>query len=419
MSTKHMDALESELAELSAHLEIATHRQLTILRELEPTGIWVEQRAKSFAHWLSWRIGLAPGAAREKIRVARALGKLALIDAALARGTISYSKVRAMTRVATAENERVLLDMALGSTAQHLDRICSGMRRADRDQALASDTELRWVRQRASDSGMVRIDAQLHADEAAIVWRAIEQARAARGAAVPLADALVHVARSFDPEGSKSRPIAEVVVHVREEVLAEGTGATAAVLEDGTRVPAETLRRVACDCATRPVVIDGAGIPIDVGRRKRTVTPALRRALAVRDGCCRYPGCADRAWLDAHHVEHWLHGGATEMKNLMLLCSFHHRLVHEGGFSIVSRDRVWVFVDSRGKDVPALPRPLVHPDDAVRALETAHVSAGTRVDDRTLMPDWDGRAPDIRACVSAGLRRSASARLSEPSAASP
>src|SRR5919107_919809 len=99
------DSLERELAELTAHLEVATHRQLAILRELEPTGFWVQQHASSFAHWLSWRIGLAPGAAREKLRVARALGSLPSIDAAFSAARLSYSKVRALPRVATPQNE--------------------------------------------------------------------------------------------------------------------------------------------------------------------------------------------------------------------------------------------------------------------------------------------------------------------------
>ncbi len=400
--TMDIDSLEHELADLTAHLEVATHRQLTILRALAPTGFWLNRNAASFAQWLSWRIGLAPGAAREKLRVARALGDLPSVDAAFATAKLSYSKVRALTRVATKENESVLLDMALRTTAAHLEQICRGLRRADTDSELARDADTRWVRQRHGDHGMVRIDAQLHPDEAAIVWQAIERARTSAG--TPHADALVQVARSFDVDATKTRPSAEVVVHVREELLAEGTGAMAAVLEDGRRVPAETLRRVACDCATQAVAFDGAGVPIDVGRKRRLVSPALRRALEARDGGCRFPGCSHRAWLDAHHVEHWLHGGLTAMRNLVLLCPFHHRLLHEGGYSMVQRqstehDGRWSFVTPRGEPVPALPERPRLPREPIAALRQADVSAGTSVDGETLVPSWWGDTPDIDACV--------------------
>ncbi len=372
---QHTDSLERELAELTAHLEVATHRQLTILRELEPTRLWPDHGAASFAHWLSRRVGLAPGAAREKLRVARALGALPLIDRAFSAARLSYSKVRALSRVATPENESTLLDMALRMTAAHLERICRGLRR-----------------------------------------QAIERARAE--GSTPHADAFVHVARSFDSEAQKSRPSAEVVVHVREEVLADGPGAMAAVLDDGRRVLAETLRRVACDCTTQAVAIDGSGLPIDVGRRRRTVTPALRRALATRDGCCRFPGCAHRAWLDAHHVEHWLHGGETSTKNLVLLCPFHHRLVHEGGFSIVQRAGARAFLDPRGETVSPVVKAPRLPEDAVSALRLRHVSAGTRVDEETLIPAWWGEPPDVDMCVAA-LRSTggSAARRDRPEAA--
>ena len=320
--------------------------------------------------------------------MARALGSLPAIDAAFAAARLSYSKVRALTRVACAANEAVLLDMALHATADHLEQICRGIRAADHDQSVARDVETRWVRERAGDHGMVRIEAQLHPDEAAIVWAAIERARAAD--AVPHADALVQVARSFDDAGTPTRT-PEVVVHVREELI--GEAAMTATLDDGHRVPAETLRRVACDCVTQAVALDGEGLPIDVGRKRRTVTPALRRALLARDHGCRFPGCAHRAWLDAHHVEHWLHGGETELANLVMLCPFHHRLVHEGGFSIERGDGAFRFLDPRGAVVRGWQE----------LLPPSCVPAETPVDHESLIPRWDGTMPDISACVAAGL----------------
>jgi hypothetical protein len=246
---------------------------------------------------------------------------------------------------------------------------------------------------------MERIDAQLHPDEAEIVWQAIERARATAG--TPHADAFVQVARCFNPATEAAPPTTELVVHVREELLSDGVGAMAAVLDDGRRVPAETLRRVACDCVTQAIALDASGLPIDVGRRRRCVSAPLRRALVARDGCCRFPGCANRAWLDAHHVEHWLHGGKTSMKNLVLLCPFHHRLLHEGGYSMIDTHGGWRFVDPRGDEVSARAKVAMLPENAVQALRRRHASAGTRVDEDTMIPAWWGERPDFDACIAA------------------
>ena len=121
LPSAEVDLLADEIAELSAHLDAATHRLLTLIRRFDACSGWYRQGALSCAAWLSWRIGLDLCAAREKVRVARALGSLPLIDEALRRGQVSYSKVRALTRVATAENEALLLEMARSATAAQLD----------------------------------------------------------------------------------------------------------------------------------------------------------------------------------------------------------------------------------------------------------------------------------------------------------
>ena len=126
-----MDLLGDEIAELSAHLEAATARLLDRIREFDARGGW-NTGFRSCAHWLSWRVGLDPGAAREKVRVARALGTLPLMAAALARGELSYAKVRALTRVATPETEERLVNVGRAGTAMHVEAIVRGWRRVDR-----------------------------------------------------------------------------------------------------------------------------------------------------------------------------------------------------------------------------------------------------------------------------------------------
>ena len=171
------DRLGDEIAEISAHLDAATHRLLTLIRRFDEGSGWNAHGALSCAHWLCWRIGLDLGAARERVRVARALGDLPRIDEALRRGQVSYSKVRALTRVATPENEASLLEMARSSTASQLERICRGYRTAVRGLLGThpeDEADRRWVRERETESGMVRIEAQLTPEEAAVVRKAIE-----------------------------------------------------------------------------------------------------------------------------------------------------------------------------------------------------------------------------------------------------
>jgi hypothetical protein len=397
--------LDEELAALCAHIEAATHRQLELIAELETRGIWTDHGATSYAAWLSWRIGLAPGVAREKIRVARALRQLPAIDEQFRAAKISYSKVRALTRVAHAGNEEVLLDYALQTTAAHLETICRGLRRVERDAEgrIVEAAPERWVRERLGDGGMVRLEAQLHPDEAALLSKAIDLARGLGGSGVVIdrADALVRIAEAFlsGEAGSRSGgDRAQIVVHVSADVPA-GTPAPV-LLDDGTRVPAETFRRVACDATIAPVMVDDAGRVVEAGRKTRVVAGATRRALLARDRHCRFPGCDHRAWLDAHHVEHWAHGGATTLANLVALCPAHHRLVHEGGFSVERIDGEPVFRSPDGAQIPRVP---TVPAGRLEWL-LRHVPAGTSFDESTLLPSWDGRPPDVEACMAAALR---------------
>ncbi len=174
MST--VDELGDEIATLAIHIDVATHRLLECVRGFDEECGWAAQGAASCAHWLSWRIGLDPATAREKVRVARALGKLPAIDGALKVGKISYAKARALTRVATPENEANLLEMAMYMTGAQLERLCRGHRGAlDVDNApLPAERD---VRRRDLPGGMVKLEVVLLPDEADLVLRALDRAR--------------------------------------------------------------------------------------------------------------------------------------------------------------------------------------------------------------------------------------------------
>src|SRR5204863_20738 len=173
-----LDRLGDEIAELSAHLEAATARLLERIREFDARGGW-NTGFRSCAAWLSWRVGLEPTAARERVRVARALGTLPRLAAALGRGEISYAKVRAVTRVATPETEERLLAVARAGTAEHVERIVRGWRRVDRrsevrDAKLQQASRALHVYQ--DDDGSYSVRGHLNAEAGALLVRALDAA---------------------------------------------------------------------------------------------------------------------------------------------------------------------------------------------------------------------------------------------------
>ncbi len=176
LSPDEIETLADDIAETAAHIDAVTHRLLSQIRTFDQAEGWIDTGALSCAHWLSWRVGLGLGVAREKVRVARCLGELPLIDDALRKGELSYSKVRAMTRVATPDNEQTLLDLALASTAAQLEKICRLYRPIQQGEVGDSeaDDDRRWLRVRNTDDGMVRFTVSLHPEQAARLLAAVD-----------------------------------------------------------------------------------------------------------------------------------------------------------------------------------------------------------------------------------------------------
>jgi hypothetical protein len=421
--------LADEIALLAAQVDVGMHRLLTCIRRFDQSEEWARHGARSCAEWLAWRIGLVPGAAREKVRVARALGRFAAIDEAMSAGRLSYAKARALTRVATAANEARLVEIALATTGAQLERLCRRFRRAV-DEGALSDVQRDWdpsggergIRVRTTEAGLVRIEATLDPAEAALVLAAIEKTRdelrAATGAVTTTtshvsaetrgrvaeppapgrADGLIAIAeRTLAPPrqalGGASgggRHVHQVVIHLEQAVLGPD-GAREAFLDDGTRVSAETFRRVSCDGALVVTTGDGGAV-LDVGRKTRAVPAAIRRALWSRDRGCRFPMCSNRRFVDAHHVHHWAHGGRTSVDNLVLLCGFHHRLLHEGGFrmSLEAAGAAHFFTPA-GAEIAPVPQ--------VPSVSSTRPSP---VDDPdTNLCGWDGERVDYDAAVDA------------------
>ena len=416
-----LEQLGDQIAELSAHLEAAGARLLDLIRDFDARGGW-NIGFRTCADWLSWRVGLAPGAARERVRVARALGTLPLLAQALARGELSYAKVRALTRVATPEDEERLLGVGRGGTAAQVERIVRGWRRVDR-QAEAKES----ARQHATralhvyddEDGTVVVRGRLAPEVGALLRQALaaaretlyQQRRREETATSPTdaaadtptraqqqADALALLAetalhKGLDPGGPGERY--QVVVHVDAPVLADPDQPGQCVLEGGTRVPAETARRLACDASRVVMRHDADGRIVEIGARTRTIPPALRRALHHRDRGCRFPGCG-RPVAVGHHIRHWAQGGPTTLSNLALLCRWHHRAVHEEGYQVeLAPDGTLRFRRPDGRLLPDVPPPVAVPADPVQALRARHDTQGLRLHARTACPLWLGERLDL------------------------
>jgi hypothetical protein len=409
-----LDRLGDQIAVLSAHLDAATARLLDLIREFDARGGW-NTGFRSCAAWLSWRLSLDPGAARQKVRVARALGTLPRLAEALARGELSYAKVRALTRVATPETEARLLAVGRACTAEQVERIVRGWRKVDR-QAEARET----ARQHASralhvypdSDGTVIVRGRLTPEVGALLVQALAAARETlyqqtRGqepegdpptmvqqqadALALLAETALH--QGLDPGAPGERY--QVVVHVDAEVLADPDQPGQSVLEDGARVSAETSQRLACD-ASRVVMRHGRdGRVVEVDARTRTIPPAIRRALHHRDRGCRFPGCGVR-FGQGHHIRHWAHGGSTTLSNLALLCRRHHRAVHEEGYQVDRQaDGELRFCRPDGRLLPEVPPPPEVPGDPVEVLRARHDAEGLVLGPRTAIPGWLGERLDV------------------------
>jgi hypothetical protein len=326
--------LEEELAGLAAHIYAGTCRWLELVAEVDRRNKLV---GCTCAQWLAWRCGLTPRTAREHVRIARSLGRLPVIRSAFGSGQISFAKVRALTRVADPANEESLLELALELTAAQLERALRAYRRVTTEEAAAVQ-EAAYLDWYWDDDGSLVVRGRLAPEDGAVLLEALEAGHAAlrpRGSAEPRptgAEALAAVgelALSGREQSGGDRH--QVIVHVDEAALAGAEGGCE--LAEGPALAPETARRLACD-ATAVELKERGGEPLSVGRKTRSIPPALRRALRRRDRGCRFPGCENHRFVDAHHIEHWARGGETSVDNLVLLCRRHHRLVHEGGYLV-------------------------------------------------------------------------------------
>jgi hypothetical protein len=470
--------LITQITELAGQLNAANYRWLVLIAEFDRRNAWSDGATQSCAHWLSWKCGLDMCAAREKVRVAHALERLPKVSQAMSCGQLSYSKVRALTRVATEATEEVLLNVALHGTTEHVEELVRRFRQVQEIKEL-SRVERQYANRGLShffdDDGSLVIKLRLPAEGGSLLLKALELAlpdiplpgespphmrpskdsvesspspsnasdvrehsagRSDRLAedsqnllhdsaessprprstlqpshvsfAARRADALIVVVESFLAHGAaalKGGDRHQIVVHIDEATLKKRE-AGACEFEDGPSTAIETARRLACDASKVEITEDEQGEPLSVGRKTRTIPPALCRALRSRDQGCVFPGCAHKRYVDAHHIEHWADGGETKLSNLVSLCRFHHRAVHEGGIRVERcDDGAWRFAMKSGELVsscaPSHTRAMWTPSDVAKG----NADHGLRITPNAGATKWTGERMDYGVAIDSLLYR--------------
>jgi hypothetical protein len=349
--------IQARVAAITAHL----------VRDIDVRGIPAVDGVRKTAWWLAQRLRVNPSVAARLVTLADTVDRCAGLDEALGSGGISAAHVEVIAAAVQDLPVRVGVDKAtaalsdlIGLAGQFDPAVvgkCGERILAHLDPALAEKTDREKAEReekRAAASraltltdlgdGRFRLSGLLPAEGAAIVNAAIDPLTKPAGAAgtdprTPTqrrADALVGVCelalRTGElPDNGGDRP--QVVVTVDYDTLCGQLGC--GLLDTGHRLSPETVRRMACDALIIPGLLNGTSKPLDIGRAKRAVDGAIRRALVLRDGGCAFPGC-DRhpRWCHAHHVQHWSRGGATSLHNTALLCGFHHRMIHHSDWDI-------------------------------------------------------------------------------------
>ena len=310
-----LEQLGERIAEHAAHFDAAMHRLLADLREFDQRGGWHVQGARSCAHWLAWRVGWDLVTARERVRVAGKLGELPSIDNALRTGEISYSKVRAMVRVATSANEELLLGHAQLMTGSQLEKLCRKyalVQRHYRESSPRDDLERRWVRRRDTEDGMVKIEATLHPEEAEIVWTMLNHAAIKLAEEdtrqstthAPATPHAVHVVGEGDDSAESERPaqvpgaapvMPVMAVSVPLEPADVGGTSEAATLPEGGRTQ-EVVGGVAARDAARCAGVDSAesGAMFEINELRETVRESYIGGVRTADaGRCASVGSAE------------------------------------------------------------------------------------------------------------------------------
>ncbi|MGH2792034.1 MAG: DUF222 domain-containing protein [Actinomycetota bacterium] len=356
--------LTDAIEQMSAVRATLDRQLLALVLECERSEVWKVDGSASIVDWVALRMGLSRSAARRCVEAAHALEVLPAIAAEMDAGSLTLDQVCVLIDFVTPDDDEYWAERARGMTVAQLKAWRRSVNQVSTEDANKDHEQrsLHWYWD--TDKRFLHIKGALPAEQGAVVDKALLRI----AGAMPMlpngiydtwerrgADALVELASTVIAEDADPDR-ATIVIHVEADALTADEGAAA--IEGGCEIAPETVRRLACDASIQ-IVSRRDGHSLGVGRKTRTPPPWLRRLTRKRDVTCRFPGCNRKHHLHTHHVKHWTpQRGPTDLDNLLMLCPYHHRLVHEGGWTIRGKpdgDLVFVRPD-RLEHVPKRPR---------------------------------------------------------------
>jgi hypothetical protein len=411
-----IDELGSRIIGLAGRLASATCRWLLLVAGFDQRTGYEHFGLTSTARWLSHYCSLSRRTARDHVRVARSLAGHERLRTEMSAGRLSYSQVRAISRVAELGDEQLvdeLIIVAEHGTVRHLEDVVRGLRSVDDIEQPTPPSDRERVTHRWRSDSLMGFSARLDPENGALLRAAIDAV--ARNEGITHAQALTRMAEialaTIGADGEAPSllgpELAAIQIHVDAGRVVPDTGAEPASsggrIVGGPGLPQRVLERLLCSGRVRTAVLGRGGRPLDLGRNNRVVSQRVFAALLLRDGGCGHPGCDSRIGLEAHHVKHWLHGGRTVMDNLVLLCRRHHHALHDERFDIVALGQGrFRFRRPDGRTLPAVVDPARY-SESRRPLEGehAHVAAGAA------SCGWNGDLLDLDyavAVLAPGLR---------------
>lgn len=456
------EQLASKITLLAAQINAATYLFLKLLGEFDRRAGWAGDGIRSCAHWLDWKCGIAGCAARERVRIAHCLDELPHINKAFEAGELSYSKVREMTRVATNDNEDYLLMIAEHGTASHIAKLVRKYRRVEKTmdmeqlEALQQSREFTFFQ---DNDGMWEIRARLPQDEGGLVIKAIDEIMGQQDK--PLNKPIGYVEKNVSAETNSAEPEimetcnfpqkrADAFCAMAEHYLASATDEHPKTLAGHERcqvvlrLDVETLKhehccehsgcnnqhlsplhrphslgdqwidpqnakRLCCDASLFTVLEDKEGNVLNIASKTRTVPPMLSRALDIRDETCKFPGCCQSYYVDFHHIKHWANEGETKKGNLIKLCRFHHRALHNGLFDIEAQgdenNPSFIFKTAAGKVMEPNPKLPQTEKTTVEGAIKDFKQQWPNINARTGRSLWQGEGMDYSMGVDSLLNR--------------
>ncbi|MFZ2512044.1 MAG: HNH endonuclease signature motif containing protein [Gordonia sp. (in: high G+C Gram-positive bacteria)] len=373
------EQLEERVIGYASQVAALTCRMLDYLAEFDARKAWAGDGIATCANWLVWRTGMSLRTAQDHVRAAKALQTLPLMHEEFRTGRLSYSKVRALTRVATPERERELVTFAQSASAAQVERLCGAIRDIDArwDTYVNGDQEPEaepappetWGRVHHKSDGTMTVTLRLNAVDAKHFMTAVVRAEYERTRTVDDPDLDPHPAQPADDSTANPCPpsdlwrnapanigpavvaMADLTINALDipetaagaEILVHEVDGVSSV-DDGPELRSAEREEMECGASVRTighaegdhVTVGGRrmGPVLWWGRRRRVPNAALVRTILMRDRCCQAPGCERTRFLHIHHVTPWSQGGTTDPDNLILLCGAHHRALHHGAFAI-------------------------------------------------------------------------------------